>query len=103
DIGVEPRILAARGPQPERSVRSLAREQALYGIAHALIDSAVERQVRSCREIIDIEERQRTACDLLRAAERVAVECTKKCGRIERAGEPDRKRDLATARHQVGK
>jgi hypothetical protein len=45
-VGVEPHVVAARAPQAERAVRALARENALDRVADALVDRAVERELR---------------------------------------------------------
>ncbi len=74
DVGVEPDIVAAGRPQAERAVRALPRQQPVDRIADALVDRGVEREMRFAREIVDIEQRQRAAGDLLGAAERIAVE-----------------------------
>ena len=54
------------------------------------------------RELVDIEQRQRAAGDLLGAAERIAVERLQQRRGIERGRETDRERDAAGARHEIG-
>ena len=67
-----------------------ARQDAIDGVADALIDRAVERQMGLRREFVHVEQRQRAAGDLLGAAERIAVERFEKRRRIERGRWPDR-------------
>ena len=58
--------------------------------------------MRRRRELVDIEQRQRAAGDLLGAAERIAVERRQQRRRVERGRQADRQRDAAGARHEVG-
>ena len=56
----------------------------------------------SARKLVDIEQRQRAAGDLLGAAERIAVERLEQRRGVERGRGPDRERHRAGARHQIG-
>ena len=58
--------------------------------------------MRRAGEIVDIEQRQRAAGDLLGAAERIAVERREQRRRVERGRQPDRDRHAAGSRHEVG-
>ena len=102
DVGVEPGVVAADAPQAERAVRRLARQQPVDGVADALVDGVVEREMRLARKLVDIEQRQRAAGDLLGAAERIAVERLQQRRGVERGRRPDRERDRAGARHEIG-
>ena len=101
-VGVEPDVVAARAPQAERAVRALARQQPLDRVADALVDRGVERELRLARELVDIEQRQRAARDLLGAAERIAVERLQQRRDVERGRGTDRELHAAGARHQIG-
>ena len=103
DVGVEPDVVAADAPQAERAVRILPRQQRLDGVADALIRRRIERDMRLRGEFADIEQRQRAARDLLRAAERIAIERGEQARRIERRRGADRNRDAAGAGNEIGK
>ena len=58
--------------------------------------------MRLRRQLVDIEQRQRAAGDLLGTAERIAVERLEQRRRVERGRGTDRERNRAGARHQIG-
>jgi hypothetical protein len=95
DVGVEPHVIAARGPQPERAIRALTCKQPLDRIADALIDGGVECKLRRARKIVDIQQRQRATGDLLGASERIAIERRQQRRRIERGRDADRQGDAS--------
>ena len=101
-VGVEPGLVAADRPQAERAVGVLARQQAGNGVADALVDVAVERQMRLTGQLVDIEHGHGAAGDLLGAAERITVERIEQRRRIERGGDRDRQRDAPGAGHEIG-
>src|SRR5262249_994328 len=73
-IGIQPKVVAPGRPPPERAVRALSRHQSVDRDADALLGSLVERELRLARDLVDIEERQRLAGNLLGTAKRIAVE-----------------------------
>ena len=102
DVGIEPDVVAAHRPQAERAVRALARQQAVDRLLDALVDALVEREMRGAGEIVDIEQRQRAAGDLLGAPERITVERGQQRRRVERGRQADRDRHAAGSGHEVG-
>src|SRR5262249_57952663 len=74
DVGVEPDVIAAGRPQPERAIGTLPREQPVDRLADALLERGVEREMGATREIVDVKERQGAARDLLRASARKTVQ-----------------------------
>ena len=102
DVGVEPGVVAAGRPQPERTVGALPRQQPVDGIPDALVDRGIHRKMRARRQIVDIEQRHRAAGDLLRAAMRIAVQRLQDGRGVERRGQADRHRDGAGALHEIG-
>src|SRR5262249_24392042 len=102
DVGVEPDVVSARGPQPERAIGALTCKQPIDRLANALLDRGVERKMGAAREIVDVKQRERTARELLRAPERITVERGEEGRRIERVGKADRERDAGTPRHEIG-
>ena len=101
-VGIEPNILAADAPQPKRSVAVLARQQTLNRLAKPLIGRRIERDMRVLGEIAHVEQRQRTARDLFRAAVRVAIKRGQERRRIECGRRADRQRTRAGAGHKIG-
>ncbi len=103
DVGVEPGVIAAGRPQPERSVGALPRQQTIDGILDALIHFRVHGEMRTRRQIIDVKQRHRPAGDLLRTSMRVTIQRLQDGRGIERCGQTDRQRDAAGALHQIRK
>ena len=101
-IGVEPGILAARRPQAEGAFIALARQHRLDRLDDALVHIGIDRELRVDRHLVDVEERQRAAHDLLRAAERIAVERGEQARHVERRGRRHRQRDASRAGHEIG-
>ena len=58
DVGVEPGIVAAGGPQSEGAFRTLAGEHGLDRIGDALIEPGVDGEVQIDRQLIGVEQRQ---------------------------------------------
>ena len=101
DIGVEPNVVAAGRPQPERTIGALPRQQPVDRFVNTLVHGGVERQMGLARELIDVEQRHGAAGDLFRTTERIAIERRQeRCG-VERRREADRERNAAGSRHQV--
>ena len=80
----------------------MPREQPIDRLADTRLDSAVERKMGATGEIVDVEQRQRPARNLLRAPERIAIERRQQRRRVERVGDADRERDACAPRHEVG-
>jgi len=62
----------------------LTREQPLNCATNAIVNCGIKREVRLAREFVDIEQGQRAARRLLRAAERIAIERLQERRDIER-------------------
>ena len=58
--------------------------------------------MRRAGEVVDVQQRQRAAGDLLGASERIAVERRQQRRGIERGREPDRDRHAARSGHEIG-
>ena len=84
DVGVEPGIVAAGGPQSEGAFRPLAGKHGLDRIGDALVEPGVDGEMQIDRQLIGVEQRQRAADDLLGAAERIAVERLQQARHVER-------------------
>ena len=102
DIGIEPQIIAAHRPQAERAVGILPRQDALDGLAHALVRLVVEREVFLLGQALDVKQRQRPAHDLLRAAVRIPVERLEQPRHVEARERRDRDRHGPGAAEDIG-
>src|SRR5262249_18383349 len=81
---------------------ALPRQHRLDGLGDALVDASIDRKLGVERELVDVEQRQCPAHDLLGAAERVAVERREQRCHVKRSGGCYRQRDLAGPWNQVG-
>ncbi len=103
DVGVEPEVVAADRPQAERrrsSPGAPARARSRRARARRALSSSASSSVR--RELVDVEQRQRAADDLLGAAIGIAVERLQQPRHVERGERRDRDRDRAGAGQDIG-
>jgi len=101
-IGVEPFVAATRPHSPNEPFEPMARQQPLDRTADAVVDRAIEREMLFARELVDVEQRQRAARGLFRAAVRIAVERLQQRRDVERGRGPNRELHAAGPGHQIG-
>ena len=104
DVGVEPEVAAARTAPRGRSRRPSSAWRAGWRWRRVMrwsSSSSVPMPIIS-RHVVEIEQRQGAARDLLGAAIGVAVEREQQAGHVEPGDRPDREGQRAGVRHQLG-